>query len=106
MNSNTLIQSYIPFTDDLGWFVSTVNRQSSVMGEGGRLYAETMVASWEPGSRDIGPLVPANCDAAEGSLDGHMSVCWSLFLHGKLPNGEAAPNDSTEGEAAVAEGDK
>lgn len=69
-----VIKSYVWHDEDC-FFVSTINRDSSAMGEYGQRYAETIVwhFDWEKNERLNIAGHGESC--GEGSIRGHMITC-------------------------------
>lgn len=78
-----LIQSYV-WHGERVFMVSTIDRESSAMGYGPMVYAETMVWECEQHSpHNRRPEILWQGEDCRGSIACHMSVCKHLFETGK-----------------------
>lgn len=79
MESKTLIQTYV-WHEVKGFFVSTIDRESSAMYAG--VYAETMAWELDSEKRVRGALVGQD-EAGQGSIARHLLMVQRLYETGK-----------------------
>ena len=78
ISPDKLIETYV-YRDDLGWNVSTINRDSSSMFRG--QYAETIVWEFSKTTRKRGEIVYMDADLTD-SIDTHIRICQLLYTKG------------------------
>ena len=79
--NKTLARTYV-WHGDKGFYVSTINRQSSAALAYGRIYAETLVWEWDSVTGERGELVGQD-EHCESSLFAHQRMVQRLFDTGK-----------------------
>lgn len=82
MDSQKLIQTHVQH-EGKWFFVSTINRRSSIMTETDFWYSETMAWQWNPETRQRGRLVAQDEDT-RNSIAMHQKIVSMLFDHGKI----------------------
>lgn len=95
--NKTLIQTYVFYSpeqshnpnivkpEDRGFFVSTIDRESSSM-YGGR-YAETIVWEWDNNTKNRGDLIHMG-EGTQGSIRTHFNICEKLYKDGTMKTDE------------------
>ncbi len=79
MQSKALAQTYV-WHEGKGFFVSTIDRESSAMYAG--VYAETMAWEWDSEERVRGELVGQD-ESGQGSIARHMLMVQRLYETGR-----------------------
>lgn len=79
--NKTLAQTYV-WRDGKGFFVSTINRQSSAQFGYNHIYAETLVWEWDRESKQRGKMIGQD-EHCEDSLFAHQRMVQRLFDTGK-----------------------
>jgi hypothetical protein len=79
--NKTLAQTNVWYGNK-GFFVSTINRQSSAALSYGRIYSETLVWEWDSIAKQRGRLVWQD-EHCENSLFVHQRIIQQLFETGK-----------------------
>jgi len=85
----TLAQSYV-WHGGKGFYVSTINRQSSAAAAYGRIYSETLVWEWDRKTKERGNLIGQD-EHLKDSLFAHQRMVQRLFDTGKSEE----PDDDT-----------
>ena len=79
--NKTLAQTNV-WHGDKGFFVSTINRQSSAALAYGRIYSETLVWEWDSETKRRGNIVGQD-EHCEDSIFAHQRMVQRLFETGK-----------------------
>jgi hypothetical protein len=78
--TNKIAQTYC-WHGDKTFFVSTINRESSVLSETDFVYAETL--AWELGSNGERVRLVAQEEDGRGQVSAHLSIVEALVKHGE-----------------------